>query len=118
MADLEDSKFLFAAEGTLLSWNRNSLSMIGFGFVVERAGVLITHGAVHAALTFLLGVAFTALGAFTAAYSALQYHAVLRTLTSDRIPPGYASRWRPVANWLVAALGAGTTVVLLVGRAA
>lgn len=117
MSDLKDPRVLFAAERTLLAWNRTSLSLIAFGFAVERAGVLIHSGPAHAALTFLIGVAFTALGAASAVYSTLQFRAVLRTLGPAEFPPGYGTRWAPALNWLVAAMGASTTLVLFVGRA-
>ncbi|WP_367256538.1 DUF202 domain-containing protein [Pseudomonas sp. stari2] len=31
----------FAAERTLLAWNRTSLSLMAFGFVIERSGLLL-----------------------------------------------------------------------------
>ncbi|MGM0680450.1 MAG: YidH family protein, partial [Pseudomonadota bacterium] len=36
MSDLKDPRVLFAAERTLLAWNRTSLSFIAFGFLIER----------------------------------------------------------------------------------
>lgn len=36
VSDLQDPRVLFAEEHTLLAWNRTSLALIAFGFLVER----------------------------------------------------------------------------------
>lgn len=111
VSGLKDPRVLFAAERTLLAWNRTSLSLIAFGFVVERAGKLVRAispgiiGPDQLAAMFWLGLAFIMLGAITSAYSARQYAIVLKTLTPDEFPPGYTAKWGLVVNLAVAALG-------------
>lgn len=41
MSYLQDPRVLFAAERTLLAWNRTGLTFIMFGFLIERSGLLI-----------------------------------------------------------------------------
>jgi len=40
MSDLNDPRVFFAAERTLLAWSRTSITVMVFGFVVERFGLL------------------------------------------------------------------------------
>lgn len=118
MSDLDDPRVLFAAERTMLAWNRTSLVLITFGFMVERSNILLTLLAperadpVAARVIFWLGIAFIALGAFSAAYSSRQYLTVLRTLSPSEFPSGYRVVWGLMVNLLVALLGMVLAAVL------
>lgn len=117
MSNLDDPRVLFAAERTLLAWNRTSLALSAFGFMIERSGVLIRvlrpdSVKTPELVTFIVGLAFILLGAFCAFYSALQYGAVLRTLTREEIPDGYRIRWGMTVNWLVAILASVLALAL------
>lgn len=122
MSDLKDPRVLFAAERTLLAWNRTSLAMIAFGFVVERAGLLLLVIApeqaqsVKMSLTFWLGLAFILLGAGTAFYASVQYARVLRTLSPMEFPAGYNARWGIVVNAIVGLLAIVLVVALFADR--
>ena len=119
MSELNDPRVFFAAQRTLLAWNRTSLTLMAFGFVIERFGLflqmLAPHlgGALQRGVSFWIGLAFIVLGAAAAVLSSLQYRHVLRTLKPSEIPAGQAGRQLGVLiNVAVAALGFALTVYL------
>jgi putative membrane protein len=103
MSYLDDPRVLFAAERTLLAWQRTAIALMGFGFVVERFGLflrVVTNQPLSMAqrgFSLWLGVMLIALGAGCAVVSAVQYRRVLRTLGPKEVPLGY---WVSAGVWL------------------
>ena len=92
MSDLNDPRVFFAAERTALAWNRTALTLMAFGFAIERFGLFMRmllerdgHGG-HSGPSFWFGLIFISLGCFFSFTAAAQYKHVLMTLKPVEIP--------------------------------
>ena len=110
MSDLNDPRVLFAAERTLLAWNRTSISLMAFGFVVERFGLFLQLvgreeiKVFQRHISFFVGVSFIILAAFLAIYSIWQHKRVLKTLQPVEIPTGYNLYVGIIVNGIIGVL--------------
>lgn len=110
MSYLDDPRVFFAAERTLLAWQRTAIALIGLGFVVERFGLFVrminatngTNNITSDMSTLWFGVAFLVLGATVSALAALQYQDFVRTLTYPEIPLGARIWLGPLLNYSLA----------------
>ncbi len=121
MSSINDPRVFFAAERTLLAWTRTSLTLMAFGFVVERFGLFVhmlipQHGeSVQRGLSFWIGFSFIMLGVLSSAAAVLQYRRVLKTLQAAEIPTGYFANFGSLISLVVAGLGAALSLYLFRG---
>jgi len=106
---LDDPRVLFAAERTLLAWQRTAIALMGMGFVVERFGLFLrlvnpqAGSPSQQACSLWLGVSFLAMGALVAVLAAFQFRRVVAGLGEKEVPRGY---WTNLGVWTNFALGA------------
>ena len=121
LSDLNDPRVFFAAERTLMAWTRTALTLMGFGFVVERFGLFLfmlmkLEGRPwQRDASFWVGISFILLGTVVGFVSVVQYRRVLKTLKPVEIPEGYWVNIGVYSNLFVGLLGAAIIVYFFFG---
>jgi putative membrane protein len=114
-----DPRVFFAAQRTLLAWQRSSLALMAFGFVIERFSLFLTvlrnepGHATHHVLSILMGVLLILIGAAVALVSSVSYRRFVGQLPPRDLPTGVWVEMGWAVNGIVAMIGLGLAVYLL-----
>ncbi len=108
MSYLEDPRVYFAAERTLLAWQRSSLAFIALGVVVERFGLFMRYlnlaiqtNPIHSVISAVIALILILLGTSISLLSAIQHKRFIKSLSSKEIPPSYFLFLGPFINYLI-----------------
>ena len=121
MSITPDPRVLYAAERTLLAWQRSSLALMGFGFIVERFSEFVPvlrhqpESLGHHLVALIVGVLFILLGSAVAITASVSYQKLLRTLPRENVPPGHWTGLAAVISWIVGIVGCVLAGYLLFG---
>ena len=120
----QDPRVYFAAERTFLAWIRTGLGLIGIGFAVSRFGLFFRQLSAcesrlpsrATGLSVWSGVTLVGLGVVVILSSVLRHFQLIHELKSNTWIPGRVSRDAVVLGLLLAAVGIGMCVYLVLVR--
>jgi putative membrane protein len=120
----KDPRVYFAAERTFLAWIRTGLGLMGIGFAVSRFGLFLrqvsaseSHLPSHTTgISLWSGVSLVALGVIVNLSAVLRHFQLIRELSSGTWRPGRVSRDAVILGLLLAAIGIGMAVYLMLVR--
>ena len=117
----QDPRVYFAAERTFLAWIRTGLGLMGVGFAVARFGLFLremqateAHVVNGTGISVWSGVAIVSLGVIVLVAAIAQHLTLIRELSTGTWAPGRISRNGVVLATLLALIGIGMTIYLVI----
>jgi putative membrane protein len=120
----QDPRVYFAAERTFLAWIRTGLGLMGIGFAVSRFGLFLrqvsateSHLPAHTTgISLWSGVSLVALGVIVNLSAVFRHFQLIHELSSGTWRPGRVSRDAVILGLLLAAIGVGMAIYLVLVR--
>ena len=117
-----DPRVFFAAERTLLAWVRTGLTIMAFGFVVERFGLFVRLLVLQAGsgtfspdrheVSNVIGIALVVIGAACMLLGAAQHRSYVRTLPPEDVPRSHDAIYPIALSITLAVLGVVLAIYL------
>jgi putative membrane protein len=124
-SELDDPRTYFAVEHTFLAWIRTGLGLMGVGFALARFGLFLrefqgqqaAHATPHpTGLSVYSGVALVALGVIVNLAAVIHHIRTVKEQRTGAWVPGRVSRNAVILALLLAMVGTGVAIYLLLLR--
>jgi putative membrane protein len=123
VAQLYNPQVFFAAERTLLAWQRSSISFIALGFVIEKFGIFIKYLKIANDISVdslqasaFIGIFFIGIGSLICLLSAIQYQSFTRTLSKNELPTRYFIFLGPLVSYTIFFSAIGLAIWLVISN--